>query len=100
MPCRRAAMLASSMAEAKTQEDSPVTDASVTLTVGLHPALCAGCRHFRPAGGIILSAEPACGAPRTAAGSDFESYFASRRLLLRARNSATCEFRMEDVSPA
>jgi hypothetical protein len=77
-----------------------VTDPSVTLMVGPQPALCAGCRHFRPAGGIILSAEPACGAPRTAAGSDFQSYFESRRLLLRARNSATCEFRTENVSPA
>ena len=62
--------------------------------------LCAGCRHFRPAGGTILSAEPACGAPPAAAGSEFASYFESRRLLLRARNSASCDFRLETASSA
>jgi hypothetical protein len=71
---------------------------------GTYPVLCVGCRHFRPAGSTILSAEPACGAPGTApgtaAGSDFQSYFQSRRLLLRARNSASCEFRLENISPA
>jgi hypothetical protein len=68
--------------------------------MGTYPVLCAGCRHFRPAGSTILSAEPACGAPDTAVGSDFQSYFQSRRLLLRARNSASCEFRLENISPA
>ena len=66
---------------------------------GTFPVLCTGCRHFRPAGSNILSAEPACGAPGTAAGSDFQSYFQSRRLLLRARSSASCEFRLETGSP-
>ena len=66
---------------------------------GIFPILCSGCRHFRPAGSNILSAEPACGAPCTAAGSDFQSYFQSRRLLLRARSSASCEFRLENGSP-
>jgi len=63
------------------------------------PTLCAGCRHFRPAGGSILSAEPACGAPRAAESSDFQSYFESRRLLLRARNTSSCDLRMESVAP-
>ena len=68
--------------------------------IGAFPVLCVGCRHFRPAGSTILSAEPACGAPGTTAGSDFQSYFQSRRLLLRARNSASCEFRLDNGAPA
>ncbi len=79
---------------------SPSQVAAPGRAIGTFPVLCAGCRHFRPAGGTILSAEPACGAAGTAAGSDFQSYFQSRRLLLRARNSASCEFRLENSPPA
>jgi hypothetical protein len=63
------------------------------------PAPCAGCHHFRPAGSAILSAEPACGAPRTTVGSDFQAYFESRRLLLRARSAASCEHHLAGALP-
>ena len=60
---------------------------------------CVGCCHFRPAGSTILSAEPACSAPSQAAGSEFRSYFESRRLLLRAWNNSACDLRLESRSP-
>lgn len=78
----------------------PPREHAVPAAIGTFPILCSGCRHFRPAGSTILSAEPACGAPSVAAGSDFQSYFESRRLLLRARNNATCEFHLEEASPS
>jgi hypothetical protein len=60
-----------------------------------YPVLCAGCRHFCPNGGAILSAEPACNAPVGSATSQFQTYFSSRRRLVRARSASTCDWRIE-----
>jgi hypothetical protein len=74
-------------------------DPSIANPSSRMPAPCAGCRHFKAAGSTILSAEPACGATRGAAGSDFQSYFESRRLLLRARAAASCQYHLATDPP-
>jgi hypothetical protein len=76
-----------------------MTDQSIANFSSTTPALCAGCSHFKAAGSTILTAEPACGARRSAAGSDFQSYFESRRLLLRARAAASCQYHLATDLP-
>lgn len=70
----------------------------LAVTTPDRPALplpCTGCRYFRADGSAILSAEPACAAPVSNAASEFQSYFDSRRRLLRARSAARCDLRAD-----